>query len=192
MRASRALRRCSVRRSSTALRNTSTMPIMTPAPSRIGAAESSIDRSVPSLAIRNVWLARPTTRPSRRTLSTGFSTGRPVPSSKMRKTVGQWLSLCIVLRPAGQFFGNGVQKGHPPFDVRGDDGVANARQRYPQPLALVTHAALRPVVAAGPWPSGSRRRQAAIGRARSGNRPCESRRRGPRVSEPMPKRTTAT
>ena len=80
-RTSRSARRCSV-----TSRKISTTPIIPPAVSRIGAAQSSIGRSVPSLAIRTVWLPRPTTTPSRSTFSTGFSTGWRVFSLRMVNT----------------------------------------------------------------------------------------------------------
>ena len=47
-------------------RKTRTAPTGSPDSSRIGAALSSTGRSVPSLAIRTVWSARPTTAPSRK------------------------------------------------------------------------------------------------------------------------------
>ena len=52
--------------------------LLRPRLSRMGAPLSSIGTSVPSRAISTVWLARPTTRPSRITLVTGFSTGSRV------------------------------------------------------------------------------------------------------------------
>ena len=57
---------------------TSTTPCMRPRSSVMGAAVSSMGWMVPSLAVSFVWLARPTTMPSRSTLVTGFSTGSPV------------------------------------------------------------------------------------------------------------------
>ena len=51
---------CSARRRSETSRNTSTLPATAPSAPRTGAALSSIGHSVPSRAIRMVWLARPT------------------------------------------------------------------------------------------------------------------------------------
>ena len=58
-----------------------------PAGSRIGAALSSMGRSVPSLAIRTVWLASPTIDALPQRPQAGFSTARRVCSLTMRNTV---------------------------------------------------------------------------------------------------------
>ena len=55
-------------------RKTRTAPIIFPSASRIGAALSSMGRSVPSRAIRIVWFASPTTTPSFRARKAGFAT----------------------------------------------------------------------------------------------------------------------
>ena len=66
----------------------------------MGAALSSIDRAVPSAAIRTVWLARPTTLPSRSTLVTGSSTSRRVSSLRIGKTAPSgWPVASGVVRP---------------------------------------------------------------------------------------------
>ena len=52
-----------------------------------GAALSATGRSVPSRAMRTVWLASPTTVPSRSARSAGFSAGWRVCSLTIRKTV---------------------------------------------------------------------------------------------------------
>ena len=57
-------------------------PIIRPKLSWMGAPLSSIEISLPFLETRKVWLARPTTVPRRRTLSTGFSTAARVSSLK--------------------------------------------------------------------------------------------------------------
>ena len=130
-RTSRSARRCSV-----TSRKISTTPIIPPAVSRIGAAMSSMGRSVPSLATRTVWLPRPTTTPSRSTFSTGFSTGWRVFSLRMTNTASSGLPLGVLLRPARQFLGHAVQERHPPLRVGGDHRIADAGERHPQPLLL--------------------------------------------------------
>ncbi len=67
---SRASCRCAV-----TSRKISTQPDTPPRSSRIGAALSSIGRSVPSLRMSTVWFARPTTTPSRSARCAGFATG---------------------------------------------------------------------------------------------------------------------
>ncbi len=62
---------------------------MRPARLRIGAPLSSIGRSVPSAAIRVVWLARPTMTPSASTRVTGLSTGRRLSSLTILNTSAQ-------------------------------------------------------------------------------------------------------
>ena len=136
---SRSLRRssCSARRCSVTSRKTSTTPIISPAASRIGAAESSMGRSVPSLAIRTVWFASPTTTPSRSTFSTGFSTGCRVCSLTMGNTASSGCpcaSSCV--QPVSSS-ATRVQERHPPLGVRGDDRIADAGERHPQPLPLL-------------------------------------------------------
>ena len=73
----------SARRRSVTSRNTSTTPSSVPSARRIGAALSSMGVSPPSLRTNTVWLASPTTRPSRITLATGSSESRRVSSFKM-------------------------------------------------------------------------------------------------------------
>lgn len=67
-------------------RNTSTQPTTSPTLLRIGAALSSMGRSVPSFAVRTVWFASPTMTPSRNALVAGFSTVRRVVSFTMLNT----------------------------------------------------------------------------------------------------------
>ena len=74
-------------------------PSTSPCSPRIGAALSSMGRSVPSLATRTVWFASPTMTPSRRTLATGFSTGRRVCSWMMGKTVPRLPLASAALQP---------------------------------------------------------------------------------------------
>ena len=62
---------------------------MAPASSRMGAALSSMGRSVPSRAMRTVWFASPTIVPSRKARRAGFSTGWRVRSLTMWKTSGR-------------------------------------------------------------------------------------------------------
>ncbi len=65
---------------------TRTTPRIRPSASRIGAPLSSIGRSVPSRETSTVWLASPTTSPSRRTWATGLSAGPRCCSLMIRKT----------------------------------------------------------------------------------------------------------
>ena len=48
----------------------------------MGAALSSMGRSVPSLAMRTVWFAKPTTKPSRNALVAGFFVVMTVPLAR--------------------------------------------------------------------------------------------------------------
>ena len=64
-------------------------PFDFPSLSLIGAPLSSIGRSVPSLEIKRVWLAKPTTMFSRSTRVTGFSATVRVSSAIIRKTVAR-------------------------------------------------------------------------------------------------------
>ena len=61
----------SARRRSVTSRKTSTAPTTAPPASRIGAAPSSMSHSVPSRAIRTMWLARPTAVAGREHLGHG-------------------------------------------------------------------------------------------------------------------------
>ena len=108
-----------------------------PARFRIGAALSSIGRSVPSFEIRTVWLASPTILPSLSARSAGFSTGWRVSSLTMRNTSSS-------VRPdASPDFqptnssATGFRKSTRPVGVGADDGIADARQRDVQPLPLL-------------------------------------------------------
>ena len=98
----------SSRRRSVTSRKTSTQPTIWPSLPRIGAALSSMGRSVPSLAMRTVWFASPTTTPSRNALVAGFSTGWRVSSFTMRNTASSGWPVGLVVRPAGQRLGHGV------------------------------------------------------------------------------------
>ena len=137
LRASLARNSCSARRCSVTSRKISTTPISLPAASRIGAAESSMGRSVPSLAIRTVWFARPTMTPSRSTLSTGFSTGCRVCSLRMANTVSSGCpSASSCVQPVSSC-GDAVEERDPPLRVGGDHRIADAGERHPQPLLLL-------------------------------------------------------
>ena len=83
--ASRCIAR-SASRCSVMSRNTRTTPDTFPPASRTGAPLSAIGVSVPSRAIRIVWLARPATTPSRITRRTGLSTGVRLSSFTIRNT----------------------------------------------------------------------------------------------------------
>jgi hypothetical protein len=100
---SRSKLRCnssSARLRSVMSRKTSTHPTTSPPWWRMGAALSSMGRSVPSLAIRIVWFANPTTTPSRNALAAGFSTGRRVDSLTMRNTASSgWPAASAVAHP---------------------------------------------------------------------------------------------
>ncbi len=65
---------------------TRTTPIISPLSFLIGAPLSAMGISFPSRLIKTVWLASPTTMPSRNTRSTGFSAGLPVISLTILKT----------------------------------------------------------------------------------------------------------
>ena len=71
--------------------NTSTVPWIGPLSPRIGAPLSSIGISVPSCAMRIVWLASPTIAPSRNTFVTGLSTLARVNSLTIRNTSSRCL-----------------------------------------------------------------------------------------------------
>src|SRR6185437_8330275 len=49
------------------------------------------------------------------------------------------LALRVGRGPAGQFLGDGVQKGDSAVSVSGNDRIPDAAQRYPQPLQLLLH-----------------------------------------------------
>ena len=70
-------------------RKTSTAPAILPSASRMGAALSSMGRSVPSLPIRTVWFASPTTMPSLKARKAGFSTALRVSSLTIRNTLSR-------------------------------------------------------------------------------------------------------
>ena len=114
-----------------------------PCSSRIGAALSSIGCSVPSRAIRIVWLARPTTAPSRSARVAGFSTGWRSCSLTIRNTSSSGRPRASALGPAGQRFGDRVEVGDAAVDVGRDHRVADARQRDAQQLAVLAGARAR-------------------------------------------------
>ena len=64
-----------------------------PSSPRMGAALSSMGRSVPSFATSTVWLASPWILPVAITVSTGLVTGSRVVSSMMTKTASSGLPL---------------------------------------------------------------------------------------------------
>ena len=141
-----------------------------PPASRIGAALSSIGRSVPSLAIRTVWLARPTTAPSRSTLATGFSTGRRVSSSTMRKTASSG-------RPAASAAASRSAPRRPGSAKSTRPSASVAMTASPM-LARVTRSRSRCSAASaafvlGPPPGGPQRP------ARAGRSQADDRSRGP-------------
>ena len=103
----------------------------------MGAALSSIGRSVPSRAMRMVWFASPTIVPSRKARSAGFSTGWRVRSLTMWKTSGKRAAHGLGLGPAGQGLGDAVHERHPALGVGADHRVADAGERDPQPLRLL-------------------------------------------------------
>ncbi len=103
----------------------------------MGAALSSMGMRVPSGRWRTVWLARPMMAPRSRTLRTGFSTGLPVVSLKMGKTVGDGFASGEREGDAHEGFGHGVEEGDAAVGVGGDDGVAEAGEGGAEPgLAL--------------------------------------------------------
>ena len=118
-------------------RKTSTLPTTSPSASRIGAALSSMGRSVPSLAIRTVWFASPTIVPSSSARSAGFSTGWRVSSLTMRNTSSSVPARGLLGLPADELLGDRVEEVDPPLGVGADDGIADARQRDVQPLPLL-------------------------------------------------------
>ena len=103
----------------------------------MGAALSSIGRSVPSRAMRTVWFASPTIVPSRKARRAGFSTGWRVRSLTMRKTSGSGRPSGLGLGPAGQGLGHAVHERDPALGVGADHRVADAGERDPQPLRLL-------------------------------------------------------
>ena len=135
-------------------RKTSTLPTTLPPASRIGAAESSIGRSVPSLAIRTVWFASPTITPSLQRRRAGFSTGWRVSSLTMRNTSGRRPAGGFLGLPADELLGDRVEEVDPALGVGADDGIADARQRDVQPLPLLPLSFLGSL---GPPPCGSHR-----------------------------------
>ena len=118
-------------------RKTSTLPEMSPRSLRIGAAESSIGRSVPSFEIRTVWLASPTIlplpqRPQRRVLDRLAGVLVDDAEHVFERPTGSLARL-----PADQLLGDRVQEVDPALGVGADDGIADARQRDLQPLPLL-------------------------------------------------------
>ncbi len=82
--------------------------------------------------------------PSRSTFSTGFSTGWRVCSFRMTNTVSSDRpSACSCVQPVNSC-GYGIQECHPPLRVGGDHRIADAGERHPQPLLLLTHLLLGP------------------------------------------------
>ena len=108
-----------------------------PSASRIGAALSSIGRSVPSLEIRTVWFAKPDDPPSRSARSAGFSTGWRVSSLTMWNTSSRLRPAASCRLPADKFLGDRIEEVDPPLGVGADDGIADARQRDVQALPLL-------------------------------------------------------
>ena len=129
--ASRAAR---VRRSMVMSRKTMTTPVSSPASLRMGAPLSSMAISEPSLRMRMVWLAMPTTRLRRCTLVTGFSTGWRVVSLTMWKTSSSGRPRACGLEPAGEFLSDGVHHLDLALGVAGDDSVADGGEGGAQVL----------------------------------------------------------
>ena len=107
-----------------------------PASSRIGAALSSIGRSVPSRAIEDGVVRQPDDAalpqgPEGRVLDR--LAGVLVDDVE---DVRQGPAGGLGLGPAGQGLGHAVEERHPALGVGADDRVADAGERDPQPLAL--------------------------------------------------------
>ena len=102
----------------------------------MGAALSSIGRSVPSRAIRTVWLASPTTTPSRRARQGGVLGRLAGVLVDDAEDLRQGLPRGLGLGPPGQGLGHPVEVGHPALGVGADDRVADAGEGDPQPLPL--------------------------------------------------------
>ena len=112
--------------------------------SLIGAALSSMGRSTPSLPMRIV-VVRQHRRPRRR------ATPLPPDSRAVFRlcasTIAEYgverLAPRVVVRPAGQRLGDGIEIGDAAFDIGGDDGVADAAERHPHQLAALARTQLR-------------------------------------------------
>ena len=162
-------------------RKTRTQPRTVPSPPRIGAALSSIGSSAPSLLMSSVWFARPTIRPSRKARVAGFSTGSRLASLTMRNTRSSGSPTASALDQPVSDSATGVQVRDPAGDVGGDDGIADARERGPQPLALRRDGRLGTVARArGGARAGTRSRagRASPRRSRASPRPASSDRSG--------------
>ena len=72
-------------------------------------------------------------QPLYRSLRQGFDNGDPRGLSRCLADDAENLidraAECVLLRPAGQFFGNGVQAGYACFAVGGDDRIADRIER---------------------------------------------------------------
>ncbi len=139
--------RARVRRRSVSSRKTRTTPVMRPPASRIGAALSRIGRSVPSAEMSTVWLASPTTIPSRSTLATGSSVTWRVASHDV-EDVGERAAGGVIVGPAAERRGRGVHECRPTVGVGNDDAVSDAGEGHLPSLDLSTEHVL------GPFPGG--------------------------------------
>ena len=132
----RSVRAASMLRRSVTSRNTSTTPLTAPFASRIGAALSSMARSVPSRRISIVWLASPTTRPSASARWAGFGVFSRVLSWTIWKTRSSGCPSASSAAHPVSCGGDGVERGDAAAPIRGDHAVADALQGHPQLLAL--------------------------------------------------------
>src|SRR5580700_4573267 len=123
----------SIRRSSVTSRKTSTTPIISPAPLKMGAALSSMMNSRPSRARRAVWLARPITWRRRRTFSTGFCRLPRVLADDAEYGF-QRMPFGVGELPASQILGDGVHEADRPMDIAGDHRIPDRLQRGLEPL----------------------------------------------------------
>ena len=117
-------------------RKTSTTPATSFLSLRIGAALSSMGRSVPSLAMSSVWFASPTITPSRKARTVGFSTVWRLSWLMMLEHAVERLADRLLLRPAGQGRSHRVEERDLPFGVGGNHGIANAGEGDTTPFRL--------------------------------------------------------
>lgn len=124
-----------------------------PRGSRMGAALSSIGRSVLSRSVSTVWFASPTMTPSRSTFATGFSTGRRACWLMIGKTSSR-------ARPAADFCpARPPARATDPGPVAfGDDAaeLPGSRGRVARTVETTYESAWPPLVPNCFWPSESR------------------------------------
>ena len=90
-------------------------------------------RRVPSLAVSTVWLAKPTSVPSRSTVSTGLSTGFPVCSFVIRKTTSSGFPRASSCVQAVSLSAAAFMKLTRPSPIGRDHGIADAAKRGRKP-----------------------------------------------------------